>query len=88
MIQVKPGNVMPGVSFNNINFNWGYKVTPKFKINTTVVAHSDSFLRGNENNSHTPSEGPVVIRTNNQGQNMAIKLPDNKYSGKAQAMRC
>ncbi|NOU25376.1 MAG: TonB-dependent receptor, partial [Methylotenera sp.] len=82
MIQVKSGNVMPGVPFNNINFSWGYKVTPKFKINTSVVAHGDSFLRGNENNAHTPSEGPIVIRQI-KGQNVAIKLPDNKYSGKA-----
>ncbi|EUJ10296.1 outer membrane receptor protein [Methylophilaceae bacterium 11] len=84
MIQVKPGNVMPGVPFNNINFNWGYKLTPKFKINTTVVAHSDSFLRGNENNAHTPSQGPIVIRNlQNQGRPVAIKLPDNNYSGKS-----
>lgn len=81
-IQVKPGNVMPGVPFNNINFNWGYQFTPKFKMNTTVVAHSESFLRGNENNSHTPSQGPVVIRQ--IGTTLqSIKLPDNEYSGKA-----
>src|SRR5690606_12477414 len=40
MIDVKPGNVMPGVPFNNINFNWGYQFTPKFKVNMNVVAHS------------------------------------------------
>lgn len=79
MIQVKPGNVMPGVPFNNINFNWGYKFTPKFKVNMNVVAHSGSFLRGNENNAHTPSPGRVV--TFQQGYQ--FKTPDNNYSGTA-----
>ncbi|WP_235272670.1 TonB-dependent receptor domain-containing protein [Methylotenera versatilis] len=79
MIQVKPGNVMPGVPFNNINFNWGYKFTPKFKANLNVVAHSGSFLRGNENNAHTPSPGRVV--TFQQGYQ--FKTPDNNYSGTA-----
>jgi outer membrane receptor protein involved in Fe transport len=78
MIQVKPGNVMPGVPFNNINFNWGYKLTPDLKINFNVVAHSGSFLRGNENNAHTPSQG----RTVSYG-NVITTLPDNDYSGTA-----
>lgn len=81
-IEVEPGNVMPGVPFNNINLNWGYKVTPKFKINTSVVAHSDSFLRGNENNAHTPSQGQVVQKNLNNIIYF-IKEPDNNYAGKA-----
>jgi outer membrane receptor protein involved in Fe transport len=78
MIQVKPGNVMPGIPFNNINFNWGYKVTPDFKINFNLVAHSGSFLRGNENNAHTPSQGRQVSYGN-----VVTTLPDNDYSGTA-----
>jgi outer membrane receptor protein involved in Fe transport len=78
MIQVKPGNVMPGIPFNNINFNWGYKVTPDFKINFNLVAHSGSLLRGNENNAHTPSQGRQVSYGN-----VVTTLPDNDYSGTA-----
>ena len=82
-IQVTPGNVMPGVPFNNINFNWGYKFTPKFKVNASVVAHSDSFLRGNENNAHTPNQGATVIVTNGLGVPVTQKEQDNNYAGKA-----
>lgn len=79
MITVEPGNVMPGVPFNNLNFDWGYQLTPKLKVNFNVVAHSSSYLRGNENNAHTPSPGRTY--TNSFGQ--TVKTPDNSYSGKA-----
>ena len=81
MIEVKPGNVLPGIPFNNLNFNWGYKVTRDFKVNLGVVAHSGSFLRGNENNAHTPSQGRVVTVTGAGGAQ--VKLPDNQYDGTA-----
>ncbi|WP_047537964.1 TonB-dependent receptor domain-containing protein [Methylotenera versatilis] len=81
MIEVKPGNVLPGIPFNNLNFNWGYKVTRDFKVNLGVVAHSGSFLRGNENNAHTPSQGRVVTVSGAGGAQ--VKLPDNQYDGTA-----
>lgn len=79
MIDVKPGNVMPGVPFNNMNFNWGYKFSRDFKVNLGLVAHSGSFLRGNENNAHTPSQGRLI--TTSSGA--TVKLPDNQYDGTA-----
>lgn len=82
MIQVQPGNVMPGVPFNNFNFNWGYRLTPSLKLNLGVVAHSGSFLRGNENNAHTPSPGQEIVAYIN-GLPRLIKTPDNEYSGTA-----
>ena len=82
MIQVQPGNVMPGVPFNNFNFNWGYRLTPALKLNFGLVAHSRSFLRGNENNAHTPSPGQNIVAHIN-GLPRLIKTPDNEYSGTA-----
>lgn len=79
MIQVEPGNVMPGVPFNNLNLGWGYQLTPKLKLNFNLVAHSSSYLRGNENNAHTPSPGREF--TNSRGD--TLRTPDNNYSGKA-----
>jgi len=58
MIQVEPGDRMPGVPLNNLNLSWMYKVTPAFKVGLTMVAHSDAFVRGNENNEHTPGPNP------------------------------
>lgn len=77
MITVEPGNVMPGVPFNNLNLGWGYRLTPKLKINFNVVAHSSSYLRGNENNAHTPSPSRVLTDANG-GQ---TRTPDNHYAG-------
>lgn len=79
MIQVQPGNVMPGVPFNNLNLGWGYQLTPRLKLNFNLVAHSRSYLRGNENNAHTPGEGRTYTDTNG----MVRQTPDNQYSGTA-----
>lgn len=62
-ITVHPGDRMPGVPLHNLNFNFGYDVTDKWRIGLTAVVHSDAFVRGNENNKHkagpaTPISGP------------------------------
>ncbi|WP_235276365.1 TonB-dependent receptor domain-containing protein [Methylotenera sp. N17] len=80
VIDVKPGNVMPGVPFNNFNFNWGYKLTPNLKLNMNMVAHSRSYLRGNENNAHTPNLPRVTADGIGRGTGGVI---GNNYSGTA-----
>ena len=59
-IDVKKGNRMPGVPLHNLNANITYEITPKWQVGVTAVAHSESFLRGNENNKHQKG---VVQRT-------------------------
>ena len=51
-IDVKKGNRMPGVPLHNLNANVSYEVTPKWQIGLSAVVHSESFVRGNENNEH------------------------------------
>jgi outer membrane receptor protein involved in Fe transport/ketosteroid isomerase-like protein len=87
-IQVNPGDVMPGIPLNNLNFSWGYKLTPALKINLGMVAHSGSFLRGNENNEHTPGPGKGIVITQQDpltGLDVArtIPTPDYRYEGRA-----
>ncbi|MGP1717320.1 MAG: TonB-dependent receptor domain-containing protein [Methylophilus sp.] len=81
-IDVEPGSKMPGVSLHNMNANLSYDMTNQWTVGLTAVAHSESFLRGNENNQHQqgvarsitytdPANGPVtVIRppTSNPGK--------------------
>ena len=43
---------MPGVPLHNLNANIGYEITPKWQVGFTAVVHSESFVRGNENNQH------------------------------------
>ncbi|MDP8566913.1 TonB-dependent receptor [Methylophilus aquaticus] len=52
VINVKPGDKMPGVSMHNVNANLSYDLTDSWNVGVSMVAHSDSFVRGNENNEH------------------------------------
>lgn len=56
MIQVEPGDTMPGVPLHNLNATITYQATPKWQIGLTAVAHSSSYVRGNENNKHKAGE--------------------------------
>lgn len=51
-IRVNPGNRMPGVPLHNVNATLSYDVSPDWTLGLTAVLHSDSFIRGNENNKH------------------------------------
>ncbi|WP_171001706.1 TonB-dependent receptor domain-containing protein [Methylobacillus flagellatus] len=59
VIRVKPGAKIPGVPLHNLNANIGYDLTDKWNVGLTAVVHSESFLRGNENNEHEQG----VVRT-------------------------
>jgi outer membrane receptor protein involved in Fe transport len=61
LIQVKPGNRMPGVPLHNLNATLTYELTPKWQVGLTAVAHSTSYVRGNENNEH--QKGVVIYDT-------------------------
>ncbi|MDI1308947.1 MAG: TonB-dependent receptor [Methylotenera sp.] len=52
VIQVKKGNRMPGVPLHNLNASIGYEITDKWNIGFSGILHSESFVRGNENNEH------------------------------------
>ena len=51
-IAVKPGNRIPGIPLHNLNATVTYDITPKWTVGLTAVMHSESYLRGNENNKH------------------------------------
>jgi len=65
MIDVEPGDRMPGVSLHNLNATVSYMITPKWEIGVTAIAHSESFVRGNENNKHR--RGVVLTETIDDG---------------------
>ena len=52
VINVKPGSRMPGTSLHNLNASVSYDVTDKWRVGMSAVVHSDSYVRGNENNEH------------------------------------
>ena len=52
IIRVKPGSRIPGVALHNLNASVNVELTPKWSLGLGTVMHSESFLRGNENNEH------------------------------------
>jgi len=63
-IRVKPGNRMPGVPLHNLNATLSYDLTSKWRVGLTAIAHSGSFLRGNENNEHEQGKAIEVFNPN------------------------
>jgi outer membrane receptor protein involved in Fe transport/ketosteroid isomerase-like protein len=87
-IEVKPGDKMPGVPLHNINATWGYKLTPDWKISFNMVGHGGAFLRGNENNEHTPGPGrdlyvSVLDPITGSANTAIVKGPAARYSGRS-----
>lgn len=52
VIQVEKGDRIPGVSLHNMNASLSYDFTDKWTAGLSAVMHSDSYVRGNENNEH------------------------------------
>ena len=52
VIRVKPGSRMPGVPLHNLNASVRYEITDKWQVGISAVVHSESYIRGNENNEH------------------------------------
>lgn len=78
VIQVKKGNRMPGVPLHNLNANVSYEITPKWQIGLSAVVHSESFLRGNENNEHEKGVQRTVLRADGS----IVLLPPTNNPGK------
>ncbi|HPH06834.1 MAG TPA: TonB-dependent receptor [Methylotenera sp.] len=52
VIQVKSGDDMPGIPKHQLKLRGEWSVVPNWTIGATVVAFSDQYVRGNENNKH------------------------------------
>jgi iron complex outermembrane receptor protein len=52
MIEIEPGDRMPGIPLHNINATLNFHLAPKWEFGINMIAHSSSFVRGNENNEH------------------------------------
>ena len=73
MMTIKPGDRMPGIPLHNLNLNLGYRVTDKWRIGLTMVAHSWSYARGNENNKHRGGTFQDVVISDGQGGTTTLR---------------
>jgi iron complex outermembrane receptor protein len=53
-IEVKPGNRIPGVPLHNFKLNVTARPAASWTVSSTLTAYSNQYVRGNENNAHTP----------------------------------
>jgi len=51
-IRVDPGDRLPGIPAHNLNLALSWHALPSLRLGLSAVAHSGSFVRGNENNQH------------------------------------
>lgn len=77
-ITVTPGSRMPGIPLHNLNASVSYAVTDKWNIGLTAIAHSWSYLRGNENNKH--QVGAPNVQQLYDGQGGAILLTRQPFN--------
>lgn len=52
LIAVRPGDRIPGIPEHALKLGVTFRATARWRVGAEVVAFSDQFLRGNENNQH------------------------------------
>lgn len=51
-IQIESGDRIPGIPLHQLKLRGEFAVTPKWSVGSNVIAFSDQYSRGNENNEH------------------------------------
>jgi len=82
MIEVNPGDRMPGIPLHNINASLNLHLTDKWEFGVSMIAHSSSFVRGNENNRHRQGDYDYFYGFNEAGtERVLIRGRQFKDSG-------
>jgi outer membrane receptor protein involved in Fe transport len=51
-ISVRKGNYLAGIPKHQFKLRLQYNITPQWSVGSNVIAYSDQFVQGNENNAH------------------------------------
>jgi iron complex outermembrane recepter protein len=60
-IQVRPGDVLPGIPANRIKAGADYRVMPSWLVGADVIYESSQYFRGDESNQMGPLPGYTVV---------------------------
>ncbi|CAM8371239.1 CirA Outer membrane receptor proteins, mostly Fe transport [Candidatus Methylopumilus universalis] len=55
IINVRKGNYLAGIPKHQFKLRLQYNITPQWSVGSNVVAYSDQYVQGNENNAHVDS---------------------------------
>ncbi|HYD33881.1 MAG TPA: TonB-dependent receptor, partial [Methylophilaceae bacterium] len=58
-IQVGSGDEIPGIPNHQFKFRGEFQATPQWMIGTNIIAFSDQYAHGNENNDHEGEGGKI-----------------------------
>jgi outer membrane receptor protein involved in Fe transport len=58
VIQVNPGNRIPGVPQHTLKLRIGYEITPSWTVGTNIISSSSRYARGDENNQDIHGQIP------------------------------
>lgn len=61
LIAVTPGNKIPGIPEHQLRLSGDYKVSDKWVLGGTVMAFSDQYAQGNENNQHQSGDATDLL---------------------------
>jgi iron complex outermembrane receptor protein len=61
LILVSPGDRIPGIPEHQLRLSGDYRVTDKWSLGATLIAFSDSYAHGNENNRHRPGDATDLL---------------------------
>ena len=79
MIQVDPGDRIPGIPLHNVNVSLDLHLSQRWDFGINMIAHSSSYVRGNENNDHEPGTYEYVRRSVGTGY---AYLPSRPFTNK------
>ncbi len=54
-ISVRKGNYLAGIPKHQFKLRLQYSITPQWSVGSNVIAYSDQYVQGNENNAHEDS---------------------------------
>jgi outer membrane receptor protein involved in Fe transport len=57
VINVRKGNYLAGIPKHQFKLRLQYNITPQWSVGSNVVAYSDQYVQGNENNAHVDNDG-------------------------------
>jgi iron complex outermembrane receptor protein len=79
---IEPGDRIPGIPRDSLRLAWKYDATDRLNVGLSMIANGWSYVRGNENNAHSPggtdSNGEPTLGTNDP--TITVE-PGRKYVG-------
>ncbi len=81
VITVHPGDRLANIPQHQVKLRLQYEVTPNWSVGSNIAMFSDSYMRGNENNSHTPDAGvPDAYQGSGKIGGYTLVNLDTKYN--------